>query len=241
MRGVAAGILALGLVACAGIVSNAFLNRHDHQNTLAVTGLGKLDFEADLVTWSVSVTGFGSTRQEAYAAVSDARKAVESYLNAKGFAPESYLVGAARINERTEAQFNNGNFVGNRIMGYEIEQTISMESDKLTEVEVVSRGVSELMNQGIQLYSASPQYFYSKLSDLKIQLIDAATADARKRAEHMAAEAGAELGSLHSARLGVFQITGRNANEDFSWGGAYNTGSRLKTASVTARLEYGVE
>jgi len=38
--------------------------------------------------------------------------------------------------------------------------------------------------------------------------------------------------------MGVFQITGKNNNEEYSYGGSFNTSSRLKTASITLRVEY---
>ena len=41
--------------------------------------------------------------------------------------------------------------------------------------------------------------------------------------------------------MGVFQITGQNSNEDYSYGGAFNTSSRTKTASITIKIDYGVD
>ena len=72
-------------------------------------------------------------------------------------------------------------------------------------------------------------------------MISKATEDARVRAERIAENAGGRLGDLISARMGVFQITGQNSGEDYSWGGAYNTSSKNKTASITMRLEYNVK
>jgi len=65
-----------------------------------------------------------------------------------------------------------------------------------------------------------------------------ATEDARIRAEKIAEFSGGKLGELASARMGVFQITGQNSNENYSWGGTYNTTSRKKTASITMKLTY---
>jgi hypothetical protein len=41
--------------------------------------------------------------------------------------------------------------------------------------------------------------------------------------------------------MGVFQITGKNSNEDYSYGGAFNTSSKEKTASITLKVEYQVK
>ena len=41
--------------------------------------------------------------------------------------------------------------------------------------------------------------------------------------------------------MGIFQITGQNSGEEFSWGGTFNTESKNKTASITMKLTYGVK
>ena len=41
--------------------------------------------------------------------------------------------------------------------------------------------------------------------------------------------------------MGIFQITGQNSNEDYSWGGTFNTSSKEKTASITMKLDYEVD
>ena len=60
-------------------------------------------------------------------------------------------------------------------------------------------------------------------------------------AEKIAENAGAALGRVASARMGVFQITGANSNEEFSAGGSFNLSSREKKARVTVRAEYKIK
>ena len=72
-------------------------------------------------------------------------------------------------------------------------------------------------------------------------MLAAATADAKNRADRIAKNAGGGLGSLRNAAMGIFQITAQNSSEEFSYGGNFNTGSKNKTASITARLEFGID
>ena len=72
-------------------------------------------------------------------------------------------------------------------------------------------------------------------------MISKASEDARQRAEMIAQNAGGKLGNIASARMGVFQITGQHSNEDYSWGGTYNTSSREKTASITVKITFDVQ
>ena len=72
-------------------------------------------------------------------------------------------------------------------------------------------------------------------------MIAAATDDATRRAEQIAKNANTDLGGLKSAKMGIFQIIGQNSNEDYSWGGTFNTSSKEKTATITMKLEFGID
>ncbi|MFN5843592.1 MAG: SIMPL domain-containing protein, partial [Bacteroidota bacterium] len=85
------------------------------------------------------------------------------------------------------------------------------------------------------------QYYYTKLAELKIQMIAEATRDANERATKIAENADAQVGKLKDASMGVFQIVAQNSSEEYSWGGSFNTASKRKTASITVRLEYEVD
>ena len=127
------------------------------------------------------------------------------------------------------------------LLGYGMSQSIQIESKEVDKIERISREITELLNQGVQFYSEAPRYYYTKLADLKIEMISKATGDARLRAEKISEFSGGQLGELESAKMGVFQITGQNSKEDYSWGGTFNTSSRKKTASITMKLVYKVK
>ena len=122
-----------------------------------------------------------------------------------------------------------------------LTQSIRIESSDVEKVEKIAREVTELLDQGIQIDGNNVSYYYTKLADLKIEMLANATKDARNRAETIAKNAGANLGGLKTANMGVFQITAPNsADEDYSWGGTFNTSSKKKRASINMRLTYYV-
>ncbi len=49
------------------------------------------------------------------------------------------------------------------------------------------------------------------------------------------------LGKLRKANMGVLQITEKNSNEDYGYGGAFNTSSRNKTGSITIKMEFAAD
>ena len=87
----------------------------------------------------------------------------------------------------------------------------------------------------MQFASEEPEYYYTKLDELKLQLIEEATQNAKDRIDLMAQGTGSTVGELSSANLGVFQITAQNSNTEYSYGGYFDTSSRNKTASITVR------
>jgi uncharacterized protein len=98
-----------------------------------------------------------------------------------------------------------------------------------------------LINSGVEFYSEKPEFYYTKLGQLKIEMIAEATKDAATSAQKITANAGGKVGSLKSASQGIFQIVAQNSNEDYSWGGSCNTSSKKKTATITMKLEYEID
>lgn len=235
-------IFALAIVIAAGILGNAFLNRNKKSGTVDVTGLGQKNFTSDLVVWEGNFSRENMDIKVAYVELEKDRKAVLDYLIAKGIPREKIIFNAVNTNPLYRQNYNsNGNYMGQTFLGYELNQTLQIESNEVEKVEQISREITELLLQGVKFYSQAPRYYYTDLESLKIEMISRATEDARVRAEKIAENSGSKLGRLISANMGIFQITGQNSNEDYSWGGTFNTSSKEKTASITMRLSYGVK
>lgn len=241
MKYVAAIIFSIAIVVAAYILGSSYVKRATPTGVIAVTGSGSEDFTSDLIVWEGTFSQTNINLQAAYEQLNKDKETVRQYLLSKGIAEENLVFNSVQTIEQREPQYQNGNYIGEIFRGYELRQTVKIESKDVPMVEQVSREITELLQKGVQFNSTPPRYYYTKLSDLKIQMIAAATEDARIRAERIAENSGSDLGSLRSADLGVFQIIGQNSGEDFTWGGAYNTADKKKTASVTMRLEFEID
>lgn len=231
--------LAVALVVASALIAWAVVNRSLRVDTISVVGLGQQDFEADLIVWQGEFAREGARLQDAYAHLQRDRQATEEFLRAKGIHGEEMQFSAVSIERLYANEYDDmGRIRNQHFTGYRLRQTVRVESQKLDRVEGVSRDIAELISRGVEFNSGMPQYFYTKLDSLKIALIAAATADARRRAETIARHAGSSLGPLQTATLGVFQITERNSSEEYEWGGTFNTTARRKTARITVRLRY---
>ncbi|MCJ7468220.1 MAG: SIMPL domain-containing protein [Maribacter sp.] len=240
MKHLTAVIFGFAIVIASVFLGNAYVKRAQPPHIISVTGLGNEDFTSDLIVWEGSFSATNYELKLAFEELNREKDIVKDYLVAKGIKIDDIIFNSVQTIEKVDNKYDNGNYVGSIFRGYQLSQSFQIEATDVPMIEQISREITELLNKGVQLNSAPPRYYYTKLADLKIKMISKATEDARIRAENIAKNAGGDLGDLISAQMGVFQITGQNSGEDYSWGGAYNTASKKKTASITMRLEYNV-
>lgn len=235
-------IFGVAIIAAAYLLGDSFINRNAKSKVLYITGLGETDFTSDLIVWEGSFQKQNMNLKIAYAALAEDKVAVQEYLVSKGINADNIVFNSVKTRENTQSKYgNDGSYQGQEFLGYELSQSIKIESNDVAKIEKISREVTELLNNGVQFYSQTPRYYYTKLADLKIELIKKATEDARIRAEMIASNSGAKLGELSNANMGIFQITGQNSNEEYSWGGTFNTTDKDKTARITVKLEYEID
>ncbi|MCB9169675.1 MAG: SIMPL domain-containing protein [Flavobacteriales bacterium] len=239
MKPLVAVLFPVAIVLAAALLGRSYVERGHERGAISVTGLGKEDFTSDLIVWEGSFTTEDPELPAAYAALERAKKIIQEYLRGKQVPDSAVIFSAVGTQEQTRSRYtDDGKYIGEDFLGYRLQGSITVESKNVGQIEELSRQITELLDKGIRFYSQPPRYYYTHLADLKVQMIAKATEDARQRAETIAREAGGHLGDLVTARMGIFQITGQNSDEDYSWGGAFNTESKKKTASITMRLEY---
>lgn len=235
-------LIALAIVIASWSFSGALKQRKNTHHTISVTGLGKKDFTADFIVWSGSFARKNLNLKEAYAELDRDRESIRSYLLGKGIKESNIVFSAVDIDKEFQNLYDrNGNQSQTIFTGYRLRQNVQIESNEVDKTENVSRQVTELINSGVEFNSNSPQYYYTKLAELKIEMIAEATRDAQTRAQKIAEHAGGGLGKLQSANMGVFQIVAQNSSEEYSWGGSFNTSSKKKTATIPIKLEYEIE
>ena len=235
-------VFALAIVIAAFLLGNAYVNRSKTKGNINVTGLGSKNFTSDLIVWDGSFSTENKDLKTAFAKLKKDRKIITDYFTSRGIKENTIVFNAISSRKNIRRNYTDeGKFKGEEFLGYILTQNLSIESTEVAKITKLSREITELLNKGIRFYSNQPRYYYTKLADLKIEMISKATKDAHLRAEKIAQNSGGILGDLRSAKMGIFQITGQNSNEDYSWGGAFNTSSIKKTASITMKLTYRIK
>ena len=235
-------IVGLCLVLGALIIGNAYKYKFKERRTIRVTGSAETNFVSDLIAWNGSYNRTAYDLPGAYAQLKADENNIKNYLKRKGITDKEIIFSSVKIDKLFNSRYNDeGRHIGSEFSGYNLTQNVKVESNDIAKVEALSREITELIETGIELNSPEPLYFYTKLADLKLDLLAKAAEDAKKRAEIIAENTGGSLAGVNRSNMGIFQITGQNSNEDYSYGGAFNTSSKNKTASITVNLECNVK
>lgn len=223
----------LSLVISKGLMSiKKFSNE-----VIDVTGSAEKKIVSDYIVWSASFSRRDPDMVNAFAKLKNDLEVVKDYLLFKGVKVEEIVVSQADTTI-LYAKNEKGNST-NDIEAYLIAQTIEVRSFDVKKVDNIARESTELINKGIQFISRAPEYFYTKLAELKHEMLAKATKDAKQRAEQMADSTGNKIGLMRSARMGTFQINPVNSY-DVSWYGNNDTSSYEKKVTAVVNVSFAI-
>jgi len=216
--------LLLGLlIGSGGAIGGYFIGRGFYQaraeRYVTVKGLVERDVKADLALWTISYTSNGPDLSSANDQLQQDQKTVIAFAQAHGFDPSAIQIQPTTATDLFANQYN-----GNRpdaSQRYLIKGGIQIRSAKVDQVRLASQDTGDLVKQGVALgenYPQAPQYFFTRLNDIRPSMLADATRSARAVAEQFAADSHSQLGPIRRANQGVFQITSRDASGDQAQG-----------------------
>ncbi len=209
-------IISVSLILSTAIGTYGLIRIKGHTKTVTVTGSAKQQIKSDFIVWRSSFSSQSDTLSSAYKNLSSDLAKVKEYLKSKGVEEKDITISP--INTVTNnVILPNGQWT-NQIESYRLIQEIEIRSNEVDKITEISRDSTALINEGIQFQSFSPQYFYTKIADLKINMLALATKDAKNRADQIAINSGTKVSSLYSSKMGVFQITPLYSNEVTDYG-----------------------
>jgi hypothetical protein len=231
-------ILALGIVIATTIGGFFFVKGKRGDQTITVTGSAKRPIRSDRVVWRSGISYQASTLAEAYKSLSEAVPRVKSYLVSKGIADNQITVSS--ISSQTLHGRTSDGGESSEITGYSLRQELEVRSTEVDKIAQIAREATELINQGILIESQAPEYYYTQLGTLKIEMLAEAAKDAKERATKIAESTGDSIGSVKSARMGVLQITPAGSN-DVSDSGMNDTTSIDKEITAVVNIGFAVD
>jgi hypothetical protein len=229
--GLLAGLfLAAGLVLSTMVATAAWLKVRNSQ-FITVKGSARKNVESDLVVWRGNFTVQAPTLLEAQRMVQTNRLLVINFLKNAGVT--NWVFASVGIDEIRATHKTQDNWSEQKTTGFRLSQSVRVE---FSNVDTVDRlDTTPLVEQGVMFTTEPPQFIYTSVGEAKIEMLAEATKDARARAEQIGSQGGRSIQQLHSADMGIFQITPRYESKT-SWQGENDTTTRQKTvtAVVTA-------
>jgi hypothetical protein len=238
-------IIILGIcIAVATIVASVILSQGAMKimkftkETITVTGSAQKEIRSDYIVWQAGFSRRESDIRTAYKKLGEDLEKVKAYLVGKGVDENEMIIlqiGTTTVYEKTKEGKDT-----NKIEAYVLGQGIEVRSHDVDKITAVSRESTELINDNIEFVSVAPQYFYTDLDQLKVEMLALATENAKARAESMAKSTGNRVGVIRSAKMGVFQITPVTST-DVSWYGDNDTSSLDKKVMSVVNVSFAIE
>lgn len=230
-------IVSLAAIVAVVILANAFKSIKSEDQVINTTGSAKKVIVSDLGILRGMISSNAPTAKEAYQLLQDEKPILLNYLKGKGF--EEKDVEFQTVNNYANYTYNqNGQQVG--ISSYTASQMMSVSSPDVNKIKDISLDISSLIEQGVNFIVNSPEFYYTKLGDIKIEIQAEAAKDAMTRGKRIAEATGRELGALRKARMGVIQITPENSNM-VSDQGINDVSSIKKEITAVVNADFSIE
>jgi hypothetical protein len=198
-------LLALGIASAGYFISQTLYKSKVALNTAEVKGLAERRVEADTAYWTIQYTVSGSQKSEIkklYSeSESDQDKIVE-LLKTSGFAENEIRPGVISYISK-EFRDEDQNLVEEKHL---LVGEIEVQTSKVRLVSEVRSKLNTLIAQGLDVKNNTPAYHFTKLNEIKPDMLKEATKNARLAANEFATNAGVVVGGIRSARQGGFTI-----------------------------------
>jgi hypothetical protein len=227
-------VLAFGMIIIGEKINDGLTHFRSYDRTITVKGLATKDVDADLAVWSITFNAAGETLAGAQDSLAVSEKTVRDFLNGNGITPEQIRLQNINVVDKKAQIYNNG---GDTTLRFILSQTLVARTNDIAAMVKASQNISDLVKKGVTLGDPNggtnpvPQYLFTKINDVKPELIAEATKNARASAEQFAKDSGQDVGSIRTANQGYIQIEARDP-------GVSESESPQKSVRVVTTIDY---
>lgn len=220
--------LFLGLVGLGYLLGKAAIEVKEFERTVTAKGLSEREYEADIVIWPIQFTEASNDLAELYDNIESSTREIQSFLVGRGVEPADITFSSPQLTDKSAQQYGDGRRAEFRYTGL---QTVTVYSKNVQGVRTLMGSLSELGKKGIVFtggnYQSQTEYIFTRLNEVKPEMIEEATKKAREVAEKFAADSRSRLGKIKRASQGQFSIKPRDKNTP-----------HIKRVRVVSTVEY---
>ena len=219
-------IIAIGMVILGGSIEDGI----EKERIVTVKGLAEMEVPANKVTWPLVYKEVGNDLGTLYDKIKTTNRTIINFLKNKGIAENEISVNAPEIIDMQAERYNT-NPVPYR---YNVTTVITVTSQQVDLVRSLISEQGELLKQGVAIiggdYRYNVEYDFTGLNDIKPQMIEEATKNARESAMKFAKDSDSKLGKIIRANQGQFTIGNRDAHTPY-----------IKHVRVVTTIDYSLK
>ncbi len=208
------GLCLLGGLSVLGyLLADAAIAVKQFERSVTVKGLSEREFEADIVLWPIEFTEASNNLEQLYESIDNTTSRIRSFLEDRGIESAEISASMPMIVDKSAQQYGGQAPAEYR---YVANQTVTVYSESVATVRAAMQSISKLGKSGIVFssggYQSQTEYLFTRLNEVKPEMIEEATRKAREVAEKFAQDSNSSLGKIRSARQGQFSISARDKN-----------------------------
>jgi len=218
----------LGLSALGYLLGNSAIKFKEYERSVTVKGLSEREYPANIVIWPIQFTEANNELQELYSSLEKSTASIKKFLLSKNIDHTEISISPPSITDKSAQQYGSNQRPAFR---YTALQTVTVYSQKIDLVRTAKNGLSELGKLGIVFtggdYQYKTEYIFTRLNEIKPEMIQEATTKAREVAMKFAEDSQSRLGKIKRASQGQFSINPRDRNNP-----------HIKKIRVVSTVEY---
>ena len=227
-------VIAIGIFASSMVIAS----RISKDENITVTGSASKVVISDSAKVRIYLNSRGATQKEAYTILKNQNPVVYNYLESKGIDKKD--INTRTINGYYNYKTNANGYSTSEIANYTANQGIEVSSKDVEKIKEISTDIQNLVDKGIDISVDAPEYYYSDLASIKIELLKDAATDAKQRAKSMLSAANSGVGKVKSMKMGVFQITAPDSTNVTDYG-INDTSTIEKKVTAVANVVFKVK
>jgi len=218
----------LGLLSLGYFVAHAVVKYKSYERSVTVKGLSEHEYPAGIVIWPIQFTEAENKLEDLYVTLEKSTQKIQAFLKRAGINAAEITVSSPAITDKLAQRYGNSPRAEFR---YTAIQTVTVYSHNVALVRSLMNRLGELGKQGIAFggddYQNQVEYLFTRLNEVKPEMIQEATTKAREVALKFAQDSKSQLGKIKRASQGSFSISPRDKNNP-----------HIKKVRVVSTVEY---
>jgi hypothetical protein len=201
-------ILGLGLAGAGFLTGRGFERGRSADRYVTVKGLAESFVTADLAVWPLRIIATGDDLARVQEQIDRDLATVTAFLTEQEIEPEAIQPQRVEVTDLLAQSYRPEGIGDNRFI---VAQTIIVRTEQVERVARLNRQTGELVKRGVVLAdTGGPTYLFTRLNEIKPEMLAAATRNARLSAEQFAADSGSAIAEIRRASQGLFEILPRD-------------------------------